>query len=197
MLRSSKTAKAGWRSAWQGRSIHFAKSHVGMALQVRACMRACVRGCVRAAGAARPSVLRRVTCGPTSSPISPFPAMSLFPPCIYAFVLAAPSLRSPPPYPHPYHPSIHPLLFGPPLSPPPLFLALLPHLPLLHPSSLAPPARQAYQDPLLDADGLSRVCIAAAADFRRVWARYGGRHAGRNLGKALKHLNSGGIAWGR
>ena len=124
MLRSSKTAKAGWRSAWQGRSIHFAKSHVGMALQVRACMRACVRGCVRAAGAARPSVLRRVTCGPTSSPISPFPAMSLFPPCIYAFVLAAPSLRSPPPYPHPYHPSIHPLLFGPPLSHP--LLSFLP-----------------------------------------------------------------------
>ena len=34
------------------------------------------------------------------------------------------------------------------------------------------------------------MCVAAAADFRRVWARYGGRHAGRNLGRALKHLNT-------
>lgn len=51
---------------------------------------------------------------------------------------------------------------------------------------------QAYQDGLLDAHALHRLCIAAAADFRRVWARYGGRHAGRNLGEALKHLNTGG-----
>ena len=50
---------------------------------------------------------------------------------------------------------------------------------------------QAYTDGLLDSAALHRVCIAAAADFRRVWARYGGRHAGRNLGKALKHLNTG------
>lgn len=34
MLRSSKTSKAGWQSAWQQRGIHFARSHVGMALQV-------------------------------------------------------------------------------------------------------------------------------------------------------------------
>ncbi|KAI7837292.1 hypothetical protein COHA_008906 [Chlorella ohadii] len=81
MLRSSKTSKTGWQAAWQQRGIHFAKSHVGMALQ-------------------------------------------------------------------------------------------------------------AYTDGLLDSAALHRVCIAAAADFRRVWARYGGRHAGRNLGKALKHLNT-------
>ena len=58
-----------------------------------------------------------------------------------------------------------------------------------HPSCLPP---QAYTDGLLGSEALHRVCIAAAADFRRVWARYGGRHAGRNLGKALKHLNTGG-----
>lgn len=52
---------------------------------------------------------------------------------------------------------------------------------------------QAHQDALLDGEALHRVCIAAAADFRRVWARYGGRHAGRNLGKALKHLNTGAV----
>ncbi len=57
----------------------------------------------------------------------------------------------------------------------------------------APSPPQAYTDGLLDSAALHRVCIAAAADFRRVWARYGGRHAGRNLGKALKHLNTG--AW--
>lgn len=34
MLRSSKSTKAGWQAAWQQRGIHFAKSHVGMALQV-------------------------------------------------------------------------------------------------------------------------------------------------------------------
>ncbi|KAL4427949.1 hypothetical protein ABPG75_002038 [Micractinium tetrahymenae] len=51
-------------------------------------------------------------------------------------------------------------------------------------------ATQAYHDGLVDLEALHRVCIAAAADFRRVWARYGGRHAGRNLGKALKHLNT-------
>ena len=34
MLRSSKTSKSGWHAAWQQRGIHFAKSHVGMALQV-------------------------------------------------------------------------------------------------------------------------------------------------------------------
>lgn len=58
---------------------------------------------------------------------------------------------------------------------------------------------QAYTDGLLDSAALHRVCIAAAADFRRVCARYGGRHAGRNLGKALKHLNTGAccrMQWG-
>jgi hypothetical protein len=34
MLRSSKTSKAGWHTAWQQRGIYFSKSHVGMALQV-------------------------------------------------------------------------------------------------------------------------------------------------------------------
>lgn len=72
--------------------------------------------------------------------------------------------------------------------------------PFSHPS-LTPPlpsphCLQGYQDQLLDSEALHRVCIAAAADFRRVWARYGGRHAGRNLGKALKHLNTGGWAGG-
>ncbi|EFN58086.1 expressed protein [Chlorella variabilis] len=81
MLRSSKTVKTQWHASWQQRGIHFAKSHVGMALQ-------------------------------------------------------------------------------------------------------------AYEDGLLTSEALHRVCIAAAADFRRVWARYGERHAGRNLGKALKHLNA-------
>ena len=35
MLRSSKTVKTQWHASWQQRGIHFAKSHVGMALQVR------------------------------------------------------------------------------------------------------------------------------------------------------------------
>ncbi|KAL4858667.1 Pentatricopeptide repeat-containing protein [Chlorella vulgaris] len=51
-------------------------------------------------------------------------------------------------------------------------------------------ALQAHDDNLLTTEALHRVCLAAAADFRRIWARYGGRHAGRNLGKALKHLNA-------
>jgi hypothetical protein len=55
-------------------------------------------------------------------------------------------------------------------------------------------ALQAHDDDLLTTEALHRVCLAAAADFRRIWARYGGRHAGRNLGKALKHLNAGGWA---
>ena len=63
-----------------------------------------------------------------------------------------------------------------------------------HPPNHPPP--QAYEDGLLTSEALHRVCIAAAADFRRVWARYGERHAGRNLGKALKHLNAGGcVGW--
>jgi hypothetical protein len=52
-------------------------------------------------------------------------------------------------------------------------------------------AVQAHEGGLLTPEALHRVCVAAAADFRRIWARYGGRHAGRNLGKALKHLNAG------
>jgi hypothetical protein len=51
-------------------------------------------------------------------------------------------------------------------------------------------AVQAHEGGLLTPEALHRVCVAAAADFRRIWARYGGRHAGRNLGKALKHLNA-------
>lgn len=129
MLRSSKTSKAGWQAAWQQRCIHFARSHVGMALQV--------------SGA------------------------GWLPPCCCASKGARGLDSRGPAAPH--------------------------HQP--HCTTTAAAARaQAYQDALLDSEALHRVCIAAAADFRRVWARYGGRHAGRNLGKALKHLNTGGWA---
>lgn len=50
-------------------------------------------------------------------------------------------------------------------------------------------AKRALEMGLLDSEGLHQVMATAAADFRRVWSRYGGRHAGRNLGKAARHLN--------
>ena len=45
MLRSSKTSKAGWQAAWLQRGIRFSKSHVGMALLVRA--HACAGGAAK------------------------------------------------------------------------------------------------------------------------------------------------------
>lgn len=42
---------------------------------------------------------------------------------------------------------------------------------------------------LLDAESLHRVTVAARNDFRRIFARYGERHGGRNLSKALYFLN--------
>ena len=47
---------------------------------------------------------------------------------------------------------------------------------------------QAFTLGLLDVAGLHRVCAAAIMDFRRIWARYSGRHAGCNLVRALGHL---------
>lgn len=49
-------------------------------------------------------------------------------------------------------------------------------------------AVQAFTLGLLDVQGLHRVCAAAVMDFRRIWARYSGRHAGRHLPRALAHL---------
>jgi len=50
-------------------------------------------------------------------------------------------------------------------------------------------AKKCLELGLLDAEALHQVMASAVTDFRRVWCRYGGRHAGRNLGKAVRHLN--------
>ncbi|KAG7672552.1 hypothetical protein KSW81_001514 [Nannochloris sp. 'desiccata'] len=55
-------------------------------------------------------------------------------------------------------------------------------------------AAEAFKLGLLDEEGLSLVANTAAIDFRRIYGRYGGRHAGRNLDKAARHLNKDIIA---
>jgi hypothetical protein len=55
-------------------------------------------------------------------------------------------------------------------------------------------ATEAFKLGLLDEEGLSLVANTAAVDFRRIYGRYGGRHAGRNLDKAARHLNKDIIA---
>ncbi len=50
-------------------------------------------------------------------------------------------------------------------------------------------AVEAFKLGLLDEERLSLVANTAAIDFRRIYGRYGGRHAGRNLDKAARHLN--------
>ena len=42
---------------------------------------------------------------------------------------------------------------------------------------------QAHLLDLVDAAGVNRVATAAAADFRRIYARYGGRVAGEERGE--------------
>ena len=51
-------------------------------------------------------------------------------------------------------------------------------------------AVKAYHLGFLDEEALSLVISTAVVDFRRIVGRYGGRHAGRNLAKAAKHLNA-------
>jgi hypothetical protein len=55
-------------------------------------------------------------------------------------------------------------------------------------------AIESFKLGLLDEEGLSLVANTAAIDFRRIYGRYGGRHAGRNLDKAARHLNKDIIA---
>lgn len=50
-------------------------------------------------------------------------------------------------------------------------------------------ATEAFKLGLLDEEGLSLVANTATVDFRRIYGRYGGRHGGRNLAKAARHLN--------
>ena len=50
-------------------------------------------------------------------------------------------------------------------------------------------AVQAYDMGLLDVESLYRIGESARQDFRRILSRYGGRHAGRRLDKAARHLN--------
>lgn len=55
-------------------------------------------------------------------------------------------------------------------------------------------ATEAFKLGLLDEEGLSLVANTAATDFKRIYERYGARHAGRNLDKAARHLNKDIIA---
>jgi len=55
-------------------------------------------------------------------------------------------------------------------------------------------ATEAFKLGLLDEEGLSLVANTAATDFRRIYGRYGARHAGKNLDKAARHLNKDIIA---
>ncbi|KFM25986.1 Pentatricopeptide repeat-containing protein [Auxenochlorella protothecoides] len=49
---------------------------------------------------------------------------------------------------------------------------------------------QAFLMGLLDAAALHRIAKTAQTDFVRIWGRYGGRTAGRNLPRAMKRLNA-------